>query len=228
MAVHNECLIQIRTQGNIMNKPGNLFKVSAMASLFITLFLSACNKTDPEKIFLNEQLTSEAIGELAPAMMKNLHEKVDSEGYAGAVTFCNIFSPKHGKQKNQEILEKFKSTYGVEEFSIRRISLKNRNPKAVGDNATTDILQNWEDQLTENAGTPVDLKTKTYYSNGYYTTLKPIRIPGKFCQGCHGSIEERDPMAYEKIRQLYPDDKAIDYNVGDLRGAFVVKIKYAK
>ncbi|MES0490283.1 MAG: DUF3365 domain-containing protein [Leptospirales bacterium] len=211
-----------------MHKRNNTLKISAALFILFSLFLVSCKKLDPKKITLNEKLTQEAISQLAPAMMKNLHEKVQSEGYAGAVEFCNIFSPRHGKQKNQEILEEFKKTYGVEEFSIRRISLKNRNPKAAPDKTMTEVLQTWEDDLQKNPAGPVQLETKTYYEDDHYTTMTPIRIPGNFCLGCHGTPETRDTKAYTKIKELYPEDKATDYSVGDLRGAFVVKIKYSK
>lgn len=42
----------------------------------------------------------------------------------------------------------------------------------------------------------------------------------KLCLGCHG--KSIDPEVKAKIEELYPQDKAIGFSEGDLRGAFVV------
>ena len=49
-----------------------------------------------------------------------------------------------------------------------------------------------------------------------YTYYSPIIMSG-FCLNCHGS-KEFIGGTYEYILSLYPDDLAIDYRSGDLRG----------
>jgi hypothetical protein len=46
-------------------------------------------------------------------------------------------------------------------------------------------------------------------------------IPTKIvCLKCHGS--EIDPKIVAKLDELYPEDKAVGYKQGDIRGAFYV------
>ncbi|MFM7180505.1 MAG: DUF3365 domain-containing protein [Verrucomicrobiales bacterium] len=46
------------------------------------------------------------------------------------------------------------------------------------------------------------------------------------CLTCHG--KEIAPPIAQKLRDLYPDDKATDYQVGDLRGIFSVVVPMAQ
>ncbi|MBE9562745.1 MAG: DUF3365 domain-containing protein, partial [Proteobacteria bacterium] len=43
---------------------------------------------------------------------------------------------------------------------------------------------------------------------------------GKPCTVCHG--ETIPPKVQAKITELYPEDKAVGFKVGDLRGAFSI------
>jgi hypothetical protein len=43
---------------------------------------------------------------------------------------------------------------------------------------------------------------------------------GEVCQTCHG-VEIAPPVS-AKIRELYPQDQAIGFKTGDLRGAFTI------
>jgi len=45
------------------------------------------------------------------------------------------------------------------------------------------------------------------------------------CMQCHGSENEQiDNNTLAKINELYPDDKATGYGVGELRGIWVVEM----
>ena len=50
---------------------------------------------------------------------------------------------------------------------------------------------------------------------------KPI-VMQAMCTACHGSTEQITPSVKAKLEQMYPNDKAVDYKPGDLRGAVVV------
>ncbi|MDH3268745.1 MAG: DUF3365 domain-containing protein, partial [Ignavibacteria bacterium] len=56
----------------------------------------------------------------------------------------------------------------------------------------------------------------------YLRYLKPIIIQAE-CLNCHGSQTEIMPDVRNLITQKYPDDKAIGYKPGDLRGAVSIK-----
>jgi len=94
-------------------------------------------------------------------------------------------------------------------FTMKRVSLKNRNP----DNAANDwqraVLKEFE--LRQQKGEPIlDI---TYADIVETDTGKQFRL-------CHGT--KIKPAVQAELDKHYPDDKAHGYRVGDLRGAFVV------
>ena len=42
------------------------------------------------------------------------------------------------------------------------------------------------------------------------------------CVGCHGGPEQISPEVKSKLSELYPNDKALNYQPGQLRGAVVL------
>ena len=57
---------------------------------------------------------------------------------------------------------------------------------------------------------------------GYPTFFAPILDKG-LCLTCHGIVGETLlPENDEKIKTLYPEDKAVGYSEGDLRGVWSI------
>lgn len=56
------------------------------------------------------------------------------------------------------------------------------------------------------------------------TVYVPIVIMGQ-CVGCHGKRNEITKDTKETLAKLFPNDRAIDYEIGDLRGLFSVTFK---
>ena len=56
-------------------------------------------------------------------------------------------------------------------------------------------------------------------NNNKFVYAKAIRIK-EVCLNCHGSNINNDLK--KEIQRLYPDDKAINYKLNDIRGAFVM------
>ena len=54
-----------------------------------------------------------------------------------------------------------------------------------------------------------------------YMKAIPVVEP---CLTCHGDAEEMDPAVIEAIREMYPEDAATGYDVGDLRGLIRVGV----
>jgi len=105
---------------------------------------------------------------------------------------------------------------------IRRISLKYRNSENSPKSDEAQVLNDIQKLYTE--GKEIEpLIVKKIYSDTY-KVYKPIFINKKVCLKCHGDITKRDKNAYMIIKNNYPNDKAIEYKMGDLRGAFVVTI----
>jgi Protein of unknown function (DUF3365) len=44
----------------------------------------------------------------------------------------------------------------------------------------------------------------------------------ELCTGCHGTPDRLSPAVQERLKALYPDDKAVGYGVGQIRGAMTI------
>ncbi|OUU63714.1 MAG: hypothetical protein CBC22_00245 [Alphaproteobacteria bacterium TMED62] len=110
----------------------------------------------------------------------------------------------------------------TEKTSIKRISLKYRNPANKPTKQEALILKSFEEKLQ--SGTEfkdlVFKKTTTNYKEKTYIFIKAIPVK-EVCLNCHGSNVSNKVLRQIKIN--YPDDKAIDFNIGEIRGAFSVR-----
>ncbi|MCB9265944.1 MAG: DUF3365 domain-containing protein [Lewinellaceae bacterium] len=145
------------------------------------------------------------------ALSGQLRNALQKEGVAGAVKYCNLVA--------YPLVDSLSRVHGA---AIRRTSLKVRNPEDKPTDAELAVLQEYH-TLAE-AGEPlqpavraIDASTVAYYA--------PIQTQ-ELCLKCHGipgeTIKEDD---YAIIRQLYPEDEAIGYQAGDLRGMWSVRLK---
>jgi nitrate reductase cytochrome c-type subunit len=119
------------------------------------------------------------------------------------------------------ITKKINSTYpkGV---TVKRISLKVRNKNNYpASQDEVSMLKKLETKVKEGKKLPKLIVEKI--SNNHYKVYKPIFVAKK-CLTCHGDAKHRNKDAYKTIKEKYPNDKAIGYKVGDLRGAFVADI----
>ncbi len=109
------------------------------------------------------------------------------------------------------------------ELDVRRVSFKNRNPKNVPDEVEAEILHKYESLLKKNKLTS-DVETFGKYKlNGkeILRYMKPIIVEKK-CLKCHGNMKTIPQNVRSFLREKYPKDKAVNYKVGDLRGAISI------
>jgi len=154
--------------------------------------------------------SKQTIGKFAKTLKGELKKAVKEGGLANAIGVCN--------KKAMPIAENISKENG---FTIKRVSIKNRNSKNVPSEWQRKVLENFA--LKHAAGG--DLKKMAYAKIVETDGKKQFRfvkaIPtGKLCMKCHG--EKVDAKVEAKLAELYPDDKARGFKQGDLRGAFVV------
>lgn len=109
-------------------------------------------------------------------------------------------------------------------WGIRRVSLRQRNPKAVPDAWERAGLEDF-DRRAATGETPASLeKYAVLESEGRkeYRYMKALPVQ-RFCVACHGPTASLKPEVAEKIKALYPDDKAVGYDIGQIRGAITIR-----
>ena len=56
----------------------------------------------------------------------------------------------------------------------------------------------------------------------YFRFMKPIPVK-EVCLACHGNVDDLDESVRNTLAEHYPHDQAVNYKLGDLRGAFSIK-----
>ncbi|MGZ5246853.1 MAG: Tll0287-like domain-containing protein [Flavitalea sp.] len=142
-------------------------------------------------------------------LRNTLQAAVKEKGFDGAVEFCNTSASS------------LTNTYAANNITIERTSDKLRNPANAPDSMEQRILS----QFITMAGTsekPATVVEKDASGNIHY--YKPILMQA-MCLNCHGNKEQILPATLATIKSKYPDDLAVGYKEGDLRGIWHVVFK---
>lgn len=155
--------------------------------------------------------------EFMSALLGRMTTVHTESGPAKAAEVCATEAP--------QIAAKFSSLYGV---AIYRISDRRRNPMNAPSVSERRVWRTWDDQVRKSEKPndvvlqPVEFVDEE--KGGSVTKLMvPIRIAKSICLDCHGSERDIDPATKAILMAKYPQDRAIGYRMGDLRGALVVK-----
>ncbi|WP_077340816.1 Tll0287-like domain-containing protein [Pseudocolwellia agarivorans] len=170
-------------------------------------FLAAAIETLPNQEIQQARSLVKSFGSDLKQVLKTA---MQTEGPLKALEVCNL--------QAKPIADKNSS---VSPWNIGRTSLRVRNENNIADEWETSVLQQFEKR--KKAGE--DLKNMEYSEiiksgdKSVYRYMKPIPTAG-LCLTCHGTKLSND--VHDKVKALYPEDKAIGFNVGDIRGAFTL------
>ena len=152
-----------------------------------------------------------AAGELGGALFAALSEALTQSGPEGAITVCNEAAP--------EIAAGLAETRAME---IGRTALKVRNRANAPDPWERAVLEAF--QTRHDAGEPfAAMETADVIVEDGVKTFRWMKaIPmGAPCAACHG--EAIAPSTLAAVAALYPEDEAVGFKPGALRGAFTVQ-----
>ncbi|WP_457606615.1 Tll0287-like domain-containing protein [Nitratifractor sp.] len=129
------------------------------------------------------------------------------------------FCAKSAERLTKEVNAKY-----PENVRVYRTALKLRNPKNAPDATDRKVMEEMEKQMKE--GT-FKKKPVVVEVNGAKRIYVPLMVE-KACLKCHGPVEKIDPKVRETIAKHYPEDKAVGFKEGDLRGVIVAEITEKK
>nr|VFK52615.1 MAG: Protein of unknown function (DUF3365) [Candidatus Kentron sp. TUN]VFK52935.1 MAG: Protein of unknown function (DUF3365) [Candidatus Kentron sp. TUN]VFK53499.1 MAG: Protein of unknown function (DUF3365) [Candidatus Kentron sp. TUN] len=180
-------------------------------SLLFLLFVVGCSGVpvdNTEERVIENRLV---VKDLFAALKGELEKALQAGGPASAISVCKTKVPEIGKT--------FKERYPG--WTIGRTSLKTRNPANAPDEWETGVLQKFE--VRKAAGE--DPKTMEYSAFVEKDGIRAFRymkaIPtSEVCTLCHGRV--LIPNVIAKLDELYPEDQARGFDVGDIRGAFSI------
>jgi len=144
------------------------------------------------------------------ALKKELKAAMKEGGPINALEVCNTKADPIAEEKAKE----FNAT-------ISRVSLKNRNPNNVPNEWQKMVLEDFDARAAKGE----DVKKMGFADIVEHDGKKQLRfmkaLPvAEVCTKCHGS--SIDAKVQAKITELYPEDKATGYSLGQVRGAVVI------
>ncbi|MCO6495140.1 MAG: DUF3365 domain-containing protein [Bacteroidetes bacterium] len=192
--------------------------------LFIAL-LSACNNRssnikDQEMVKEEQVLDTakflaigkEMASQTQQILLSNVSNAIKEFGVPGAVNFCNT----KAVYLTDSASEMFMAQIG-------RVSAKNRNPNnALNTNLDKTAWEEISKMMADKVITDKHLILQEDNEVYYYKAI-PIAMPA--CLACHGEVgKDVSQETFDVIKSVYPNDKAIGYEMGQLRGLWKIKL----
>lgn len=190
---------------------GELLMKRFLPVIFTLIGLSAVYADDMQA--LDE--VRHVANEMPVKLMAVLQAELAQGGFSSAIAACREKAPQMAKAASERT-----------GWSIRRVSLQNRNPNAVPDPWERLVLLDFE----RRAKAGEDLASMETYAvidtegEGQPMLRYMKALPTQpLCLNCHGPREQMAPAVLEQLDALYPEDRATGYRVGDIRGAITIK-----
>lgn len=181
---------------------------SVMAAAILCAIMSASAQ---EPAWFGE--ARKAAGSVPPKLLAVLTEEIGKNGPEGAILVCRDKAPQLAKAASDET-----------GWSVRRVSLRNRNPRAVPDAWERAALEDFDRRAASGESATTLEKAEIVAEGGKQSYRYMRALPTQpLCLNCHGSPEQLSPAVIEKLKALYPDDKAVGYRPGDIRGAMTIR-----
>lgn len=150
---------------------------------------------------------------IPPKLLAVLTEEIGKGGPEGAIGVCRDVAPQMAKTASAET-----------GWAIRRVSLRNRNPRAVPDAWERAVLEDFDRRAAAGEAPATLEKAEIVVVDGkqHYRYMRALPVQ-PLCLNCHGAPEQLTPAVRQKLKELYPDDKATGYKPGDIRGAMTIR-----
>jgi hypothetical protein len=161
-----------------------------------------------EAMVWGDSLTQEAQAQF----IAQLEQAIAAKGMSGAIEFCQI--------KALPILAELETKHGV---ILRRVATSPRNAQNKPDTQELPLL----DAYAYNAENDIssDPSIQKLQNGEVLLYTKPILLAHAMCLSCHGDPKKDiAPETTAKLTQLYPQDLATGYALGDLRGMWSLRL----
>ena len=183
-------------------------------------FLGACSmqtgSSDSTTLSSEEVETYTKKGqEIALATFQVLSTKLKATmkegGVQKAVNYCNVAAYPLTDSLSR-----------VHQATIKRTALRLRNPKNTPDTLAQRLLNAYSQDLEQQKALKPIVEQ---LSSGKVAFFAPIIAQGP-CLKCHGTLGKELALEdYAVIKTLYPEDQAINFQAGDLRGMWYIEFK---
>jgi hypothetical protein len=188
----------------------NARNISAL--LVIAGMSSLCHAESLTQQQVLEQQANQRIADFSQALKGQLQAAIKQGGLINAVSVCKSVAPAIAAENSKD------------GWTLTRTSLRVRNSDNTPDEWELSQLQQFE-LVNASGQQPADkpIVASEFIVNDGNTQFRYMKaIPAQqLCLGCHGSNIE--PEVSTLLSKTYPDDKAVNFALGDIRGAFSLK-----
>jgi len=179
---------------------------------YIALLTLAVISTSPLADDLKQRADASraTVMEFGKTLKGKMQQAMKAGGPLNAIGVCNADAPGIAADMSNK-----------KGWEVGRTSLKVRSASNAPDAWETKVLNDFEKRKAEGANPKKLEHYEVVSENGKKMFRYMKAIPtGKVCTNCHG--QNIDPAVNAKLKELYPDDKATGFKVGDIRGAFAI------
>jgi hypothetical protein len=152
-------------------------------------------------------------GSVPGKLLAVLTAEMAAGGPEGAILVCRDKAPQLARAAAEE-----------SGWMVRRVSLRNRNPRAVPDAWERAALEDFDRRSAAGENPKAMEKAELVDEGGKksYRYLKALPTAG-LCLACHGDPAAMTPAVRQVLGKLYPDDKAVGYSENQVRGAITIR-----
>jgi hypothetical protein len=155
------------------------------------------------------EVAAPVAGALVQSLGGTLSAAVAERGAVGAMEVCNVEAMPLTRQVTEE--------RGME---VKRTSWRVRNPANAPDALETEALAHFAARAEAGEAPTPWVQADP---DGGWRFYQPLPT-GELCLNCHGSPEQLAEGVPEAIRRLYPEDEAVGFSAGELRGLLRVSV----
>jgi len=215
------------------NRSGSVFvQRTIMAVLVSASSLAACSKPadtppvteDAPVTTVVESTGAEAVDSaslatardaataLGQGLMKALLARLDTGGPDSALAFC------------ADSAQALTARYQLAGVDVHRTSLRVRNPSNAPDSVEVRVLE-YLAGLKTTGPLPTEFVEVRQSGDGTREVryFRPVMVAAG-CLNCHGAVDGIKPSIRAVLAARYPEDEAVGYAEGDLRGVVAVRL----
>lgn len=186
-------------------------RIALVGALVGTIVLGPVSVSAQEPAWIGE--ARKVASSVPPKLLLVLTEEIAKGGPEGAILVCRDKAPQLAKAASDET-----------GWNIRRVSLRNRNPRAVPDAWERAVLEDFDRRAAAGESPATLEKAEMVTEDGKRSYRYMRALPTQeLCLNCHGLPERLSPAVKEKLKALYPDDRAVGYRPGEIRGAMTIR-----
>ena len=189
-------------------------KISLTSLLFTSLVLTFLSASGQDELAVRTEAAKQTVMRFAKELGGALKTELGKGDPSGAIGVCRDIAPV--------IANRLSLQNG---WKVTRVGTRVRNPMiGTPDSWEQQVLADFQARAAQGESYRKMSHSEIVQEPGgrYFRFMKPIPVQ-EVCLVCHGNADDVAEPVRNALAENYPHDRAIDYQPGDLRGAFSIK-----